>query len=345
MIRVVRLLHKLSQNTAYQAQLEKMLPTAALLNPGHDSVMMSYDFHLGPSGPKLIEVNTNAGGIWYACLSYNPDATVFPERLGSKLLKSFFNEFALFGKNPNAYPERIVILDEHPQEQPLYAEMLVFAALFRQAGIEVMIAGPEECIVKHNGLFIGDKRIDMIYNRHCDFYLKTSAMKKISDAWMNAQVCLSPNPRTYGLLADKQRMILWSHSEFPGSLGLSERETAIIAESIPETRLLESLTAEEAWRTRKQWVFKPDTGYASRGVYVGAKLTRVKFTELNPHSTVIQQRIRPSISQGEDNVMFKTDYRLFAYQDRILCISARIYQGQVTNLRTENGGFARVCII
>ncbi len=95
----------------------------------------------------------------------------------------------------------------------------------------------------------------------------------------------------------------------------------------------------------KQWVFKPDTGYASRGVYVGAKLTRVKFAELNPHRTVLQQRIRPSISQGEDNVMFKTDYRLFAYQDRILCVSARIYQGQVTNLHTENGGFARVCII
>lgn len=345
MIRVVRLLHKLSQNIAYQAQVEKMLPPAARLNPGHDSVMMGYDFHLGPSGPKLIEVNTNTGGIWYACLSYNPGATVFPERLASKLLDTFINEFALFSKNSNARPERIVILDEHPQEQPLYPEMQVFATLFRQAGIDVMIANPEACTAKNSGLYIDDKPIDMIYNRHCDFYLKTSAMKLINDAWMNAQVCLSPNPRTYGLLADKQRMILWSHSEFPGGLGLSVREMAIIAETIPETRLLESLTAEEAWRTRKQWVFKPDTGYASRGVYVGAKLTRVKFAELNPHSTLIQQRIPPSISQGGDNAMFKTDYRLFAYQDHILCVTARIYQGQVTNLRTENGGFARVCLV
>jgi hypothetical protein len=335
MVRVARLLHKLSQNIAYQALVEKMLPTAAQLNPGHDSVMMCYDFHLDPSGPKLIEVNTNAGGIWYACLSYNPDATVFPEPLGSKLLHTFINEFALFSKNSNTRPGLIVILDEHPQEQSLYSEMQVFATLFRQAGIDVMIADPEACIAKNGGLFIDDKRIDMIYNRHCDFYLKTSAMKKINEAWLNGRVCLSPNPRTYGLLADKQRMILWSDSALLSGLGLTGREITILAETVPETRLLESLSAQEAWGTRKKWVFKPDTGYACRGVYVGAKLTKVKFAELNPRNTLIQQRILPSISQGGDNTMFKTDYRLFAYQDRMLCVTARIYQGQVTNLRTK----------
>ena len=92
-------------------------------------------------------------------------------------------------------------------------------------------------------------------------------------------------------------------------------------------------------------VRKPDTGYASRGVYVGAKLTRHKFAELDPRNTVIQQRILPTLTQGGEDEVFKTEYRLFAYRDRIHCVSARIYQGQVTNLHTENGGFAKVRLV
>lgn len=345
MIRLVRLLHKLSGNRIYLDYLGNHLPASARFDPGHHSVMMGYDFHLGASGPKLIEVNTNAGGIWYASMCYGPQVAEFPERLGHQLLKDFIDDYALFRKNPDARPERIVILDEHPQQQPLYPEMRAFETLFRQAGIDAVIAAPEDILSDDKGLTVDGKRIDMIYNRHCDFYLKTPAVEKIRNAWLNGRACLSPNPHTYGLLADKQRMILWSQPELMRGFGLSRRESALLADTIPTTRLLNSLTAEEAWRTRKQWVFKPDTGYASRGVYVGEKLTKTKFAELDPNDTLIQKRIPPSISQGDGNALFKTDFRLFAYQDRILCVSARIYQGQVTNLRTENGGFAKVCLL
>lgn len=345
MIRTVRLLHKLSENPAYQALLQTTLPANAQFNSGHHSTMMGYDFHLSESGPKLIEVNTNAGGIWYAHLCYQPLASRFSERLGNRLLNSFIEEFALFSKNPDARPGCLAILDENPLEQPLYQEMQVFADLFRQAGIEVMITDPEALVVKDHGLYLGNKRIDMIYNRHCDFYLKSAAMENINSAWLKAQVCLSPNPRTYGLLADKRRMILWSQPELLEGLRLSRLELAILARTIPQTRLLKSLSLEEAWRTRKQWVFKPITGYASRGVYVGEKLTTSKFAELNPANTLIQQRIPPSLTWGGENGAFKTDYRLFAYRNRILAVSARLYQGQVTNLRTPNGGFAKIRMV
>ncbi len=41
----------------------------------------------------------------------------------------------------------------------------------------------------------------------------------------------------------------------------------------------------------------------------------------------------------------KTDFRLYFYRDRILGLAARLYQGQVTNLRTPGGGFAPVLVI
>ena len=345
MVRLVRVLHKISVNPSYRSFLKNDLPESAQADPGYFSVMMGYDFHLSESGPKLIEVNTNTGGIWYASMDSDALKTDFPARLKNELLNSFFDEFALFSKNPKARPKVIAILDEQPDQQPLYREMQVFASMFRQAGIDVVIADAERCTRKNSGLYINDRRIDMIYNRHCDFYLQTPVMEKIKNAWLNGEVCLSPNPYMYGLLADKRRMILWSQPELMKSFGLSARETSILNQTIPATRLLGSLSSEEAWKTRKHWVFKPDTGYASRGVYVGAKLTKTKFAELEPQNTVIQQRIIPTLTRGGEDEVFKTDYRLFAYRERIHCVSARIYQGQVTNLHTENGGFAKVRLV
>lgn len=345
MVRLVRLLQRVSQNRLYRQYLEQQLPASARFDPGHHSVMMGYDFHLDRSGPKLIEVNTNAGGLWYAHLAYHPQAIDFSGEFGRKLLQAFTDDYALFRRELGARPKFLVIVDEAPLQQPLYPEMQVFERLFQKAGIDAVIAAPEEIRSGDNGLFLDARRIDMIYNRHCDFYLETGALQTIREAWMEGRVCLSPNPHTYGLLADKRRMILWSQPELMRSFGLNEREAALLAETIPETRPLRSLSAEEAWRTRKQWVFKPDTGYASRGVYVGEKLTRHKFAELEHADTLLQRRIVPSITHGKGEEQFKTDYRLFTYRERLLGMAARIYQGQVTNLRTENGGFARVRLV
>ena len=33
-----------------------------VFEPGNTGVMMGYDFHITPEGPRLIEINTNAGG-------------------------------------------------------------------------------------------------------------------------------------------------------------------------------------------------------------------------------------------------------------------------------------------
>jgi hypothetical protein len=342
MINVVRLLYKLSENAGYRDYLESLLPVSARFDPGHQAVMMGYDFHLSETGPKLIEVNTNAGGIWYASLSHDPMAVEFSVRLSSNLLKTFCDDYGRFRKDAATRPARIVILDENPAEQPLYPEMRIFALMFEKAGIETVIAPPEAIEVQECGLSFDSKPVDMIYNRHCDFYLNASPLDHIREAYLKRQVCLSPNPRAYGLLADKRRMMLWCRPALMRGFGLADAELSILAETIPETLLLRDLTAGEAWRTRKQWVFKPDTGYASRGVYVGEKLTKHKLAELDPENTLVQRRIPPSMTPGESQQAFKTDYRLFVYRDRILGVAARIYQGQVTNLRTEDGGFARV---
>jgi len=343
MIKLARLLHKLSENRVYQALLADDLTETARLNPGHYSVMMGFDFHLTETGPKLIEVNTNAGGFWFACLAANPWGQDFDGRIGERLLASFLTEYALF-KGAAGRPTTLAIIDEHPESQFLYPEMQAFASLFKRAGINAVIADPGQLRLENDALYLGEQRVDMIYNRHCDFYLQTPAMAAIKAAWLAKQVCLSPNPHSYGLLADKRRMTLWSDPERLRGLDLSPDELKLLAATVPSTRLLATLPPEQAWQTRKHWVFKPDTGYASRGVYVGGKLTTGKLAQLDPRCTLIQEWVPPSLSRYDDELPFKTDYRLFAYKNRILGISARLYQGQVTNLRTPNGGFAKVIV-
>ena len=39
------------------------------------------------------------------------------------------------------------------------------------------------------------------------------------------------------------------------------------------------------------------------------------------------------------NAVMKADFRCYCYNGKIQLVAARLYQGQTTNFRTENGGF------
>ncbi|NOR80454.1 MAG: hypothetical protein GQ529_06415, partial [Methyloprofundus sp.] len=241
-------------------------------------------------------------------------------------------------------PKLIAIIDQQPQQQFLFPEMQVFAQLFEQAGIKTVIIDPSQVEVKDTRLYYQDQLIDLIYNRHCDFYLNTLEMQHIAKAWQQQSVCITPNPRVYGLLADKQRMIDWSEPDFLSGL-LAPKVATRLQAAIPDTHLLQSLAKDAVWSTRKQRVFKPATSYASRGVYIGDKLTKNKFNSFDPLTTLVQQRIKPTITLTPDGEKFKTDFRLFVYHNKILNVCARLYQGQVTNLRTHKGGFSKVKLV
>ncbi|NOQ63806.1 MAG: hypothetical protein GQ582_04780 [Methyloprofundus sp.] len=344
MITVVHDLQQLSEAPNYSNLLNE-LPATAKVKATHYSVMMAYDFHIDAAQQaKLIEVNTNAGGLWFACRSYQPEAQSFPQKLGEKLLATFLQDYRLFRQDPSATPKLIAIIDQDPQQQFLYPEMQVFAALFEQAGIKTVIIDPSQIDSREQHLYYQNQAIDLIYNRHCDFYLASDAMQPVAAAWQQQTVCLTPNPQVYCLLADKQRMVDWSMSDILTQI-LPEPIATRLQRAIPKTQILGLLDRQEAWAARKQKVFKPMTSYASRGVYIGKKLTKTKFNSLDFKKTLVQDWVKPTITQTEDGEQFKTDFRLFVYRNTILNVSARLYQGQVTNLRTHKGGFSKIKII
>ncbi|MBF0425503.1 MAG: hypothetical protein HQL66_06765 [Magnetococcales bacterium] len=356
MLRFVRAAYALSQHPGYIEAITPALPTIARFDPGHAAVMMGYDFHLTPEGPRLIEINTNAGGALLAYIAHHPDFALPPEpsmrtsllasRPARTLLGSFATELGLWRGGAPAKPQRLVILDDNPPGQYLYHEMATFAGLLQQWGVEATCADPAALTMTAAGVFLAEKPVAMIYNRHCDFYLAEPALAGLAAAYLARRVCLTPNPRAYGLLADKRRMILMSSPETLAAIGVPAVIRHCLEEVVPTTRLLADLDPETVWQERKAWVLKPVTAFSSRGVLVGEKMSRKRFLEQAPHTTLAQRLVPPSLTPvpGDDKPM-KTDFRLFVYRDRVLGVGARLYRGQVTNLRTPGHGYGPVQVI
>ncbi|MBF0126038.1 MAG: hypothetical protein HQM02_02400 [Magnetococcales bacterium] len=354
MLRLARTVRRFSRSAFYQEAIRPVTPESARVDPGHEAVMMGYDFHLTPNGPRLIEVNTNAGGglmayrAWQPCFPPGPcfpDAIYDPRERGqARLLQTFAREFALFTGGSASRPGLLVILDEAPEKQFLYPEMRAFATLLTQWGSETLIAAPEALEMGPRGVFHQGRRVEMIYNRHCDFYLESPQLAGLALAWSHRRVCLTPNPRQYGLLADKRRMILWSDPVFLRQAGLPDREIDLLTRIVPTTRFLASLDQEQVWASRNQWVFKPGVGFGSRGVLLGNKISRVRFNDLDPAITLAQRYIPPSQTVLGAQTM-KTDIRLYCYRDQPLGVAARVYRGQVTNFQMPGNGFLPVRLI
>jgi hypothetical protein len=240
----------------------------------------------------------------------------------------------LFGKK--GAPESVAIIDEDPEQQRLYVEFLVYRELFAEWGWNPQILDYRQ---------IDTSKFDFIYNRYTDFFLNNPESATLKAAFLMKQTCFSPNPYEYLLLADKQRMIDWS---MPGNLdkwGVCPEGQDIINAIVPPSLSLDLTNKEEVWAQRKNYFFKPKRAYGSKQSYKGASVSRKVFDEIAGHDFIAQGYVQPSeqvFTTPEGDQSFKFDLRCYAYQGRLQLIVARLYQGQVTNLRTPLGGFGCV---
>ncbi len=357
--RTVSQLFQFAHSPAYQKVLDADAEPLLRHVPGNFGVFMGYDFHITPQGPRLIEVNTNAGGallnglhtaslcdpVRLACLCSDllPVAT-----LEQKITATFQAEFAAV-RGTAAKLARVAIVDDRPQEQFLYPEFELFRALFALAGIEARVADTRALThAAEGGVEIDGWPVDLVYLRDTDFSLAGERTRVLRDAYLAGSVVVSPSPREHFLLADKRRMTIFSCEAALRSLGVSEETARWLATVIPETRSLADLGAEAAWRSRAEWVFKPAASFGSRAVYRGDKISRKRFEViLQEAGYVAQRRVDPglvTVETSEGPRAMKFDVRAYAYQDRVLLLGARVYEGQVTNLRSPGGGFSAICV-
>lgn len=308
-------------------------------DPAADSrpLLLSYDVHPTPQGPVLIEVNTNAGGVltaMQAAREVNECCAAWErEQLETRLLALFRRD--LLGHNPQRAGV-VAIVDDDLSAQPLLAEMQALAGLMRPFAQDVRVVDAAELAFSSGRLRHGATPIDRVYWRSTDFLLTEPRHDAIRRAVVEGAITLAPSPEAYRAIADKRRFVEWSKTpELARDVanGLSFR----IAETVPM-----STRPSEAWYAeRKEWVFKPVSGYASRGVYVGKKVSRRKLAEL-PAADYLAQRYAPHPVIDRNGGEWKYDVRFFADRGQIIGAAARVFQGQVVGMRTPGSGFAPI---
>ena len=92
----------------------------------------------------------------------------------------------------------------------------------------------------------------------------------------------------------------------------------------------------------------PSAAFGSRAVYRGDKISRRKLDEIAGRPRLPRPAARRAgTARGRDDEgprAMKFDVRAYAYRDEVLLLGARVYQGQVTNLRSPGGGFSAICV-
>ena len=355
---VVATIERVAKLPGYQAQALTRANPMAQHTWGPQSVCMGYDFHLSHSGPKLIEVNTNAGGLLLnaalaraqeACCAELDPAFVssgHDANLKTELLDMFANEWRL---QRGTQPWRnVLIVDSAPQAQYLAPEFELFRQLFAQHGLQAMVADPSELLWQGGQLLYQGAQVDLVYNRLTNFYLEDPAHQALRLAHEAGAVVLTPHPHAHALMADKRNLIALSQDSLLTAWGAATADRKLLAASVPMTRLVTPERADELWAQRRQLFFKPVAGYGAKAAYRGDKLTRRVWAEILAGDFVAQALVPPSERLIEvDGVPtdLKFDIRAYAYAGQVQLLAARMYSGQTTNFRTPGGGFAPVIVV
>jgi glutathione synthase/RimK-type ligase-like ATP-grasp enzyme len=359
MDRTIRLIDRALRSAPFRDRVHDRCPSIARLERAPAEGILGFDFHLGEALPKLIEINTNPGGLLINhalagalaaccdCLGDRLDGLA-AGRIPLDDLPA--RVVALFGQQCPTRPtgtsrRHVVIVDDEPTQQYLYPEFLLYRALFESAGWHADIVDPQQLQLRDARLWLEDEPVDLVYNRLTDFHLDEPRHAILRLAHESGAAVLTPDPAAHARWADK-RLLVWLRDEsLLAEAGLDAGDRQHLLRSIPATEIVTGAASADLWRRRKQLFFKPVDGYGSKAAYRGDKLTRATFERILATPYVAQALAPTSMRRVEydgQQVDLRVDVRNYTHDGETWLRAARLYRGQATNFRTPGGGFAPV---
>ena len=346
---------------AYQQAALASAPEIASLNFGPAGVFMAYDFHLGADGPRLIEINTNAGGaLLNAALARahrdccEPmqglmDAASDLTRLDDTFVAMFRAEWQA---QRGAQPLRsVLITDDAPESQYLAPEFALARQLLLAHGITAAVGDARELQWKDGALWhpaLPGEAVDLVYNRLTDFSLAEPAHEALRSAYVAGAAVVTPHPRAHALYADKRNLIALGDDALLASWGVSAQDRRLLQAVVPHTELVTAAHADDLWARRRQLFFKPVAGYGAKAAYRGDKLTKSVWAHITAGGFIAQALVPPSerlVDVDGVPTRLKLDLRAYTYRGQVQLLAARTYTGQTTNFRTAGGGFSPVVVL
>lgn len=353
-LKLIKSVESVIASEDFQSEVLNFSPAVSHQNFGPHGVFMGYDFHLTENGPKLIEINTNAGGGYLnlvlaraqlaCCEGVKPACDL--DRLDADFVSMFKTEWLT---QKGELPLRtIAIIDSEPEKQYLYPEFKLFESLFKKHGMECFILDQKDLELRGAELWFENTRIDLIYNRSTDFQFEMEVSAQIKQSYLAGGVVVTPNPHHHAIFANKLNLEILSNTDHLKKLNVASDDIEVLSKGVPKSFKLTKENREDFWKKRRQYFFKPSAGYGSKAAYRGDKITLKVWEEISHSNYIAQEIVQPGmrvVQVGEVQSELKLDLRAYTYQGQLQLLASRLYTGQTTNFRTQGGGFAPVFML
>jgi hypothetical protein len=273
---------------------------------------MGYDFHLAGDAPRLIEINTNAGGAFLNAFSAKAQlaccadvaaaiADAQAPNFDSDVIAMFEAEWRLQGRVGR--PKIIAIVDDAPERSISIPNFFWRSDCLSQRHGS-MIADSSEPAYDGHVLTCRGEPIDLVYNRLVDFDLSQPQHVALRRAYSDSAAVLTPTPHNHATLADKRNLTLLTDANRLREWGIAETTRTALA-SIPNAVVVKSDNADDLWQRRKSLFFKPVAGHGGKAVYRGDKLTRSTWADILGADYIAQDLAPPGerlIKLGDETV-------------------------------------------
>lgn len=360
--RAVAAIERVIALPAYREHALAHAPAIARHDFGPAGVFMGYDFHMAKDVPRLIEINTNAGGAFLnaalarvhteCCVPMHPlfDGADRRAPVEDTFMAMFHAEWqAQRGDTPL---RSVLIVDNEPETQYLAPEFELACQLFKHHGLNAAVGDARQLrwqagALWHPALPEGVE-VDLVYNRVTDFDLSDPAHQALRSAYEAGAAVVTPHPRAHALHAHKSNLITLSDDALLARWDVPLQDRQLLQQVVPRTEAVTPAIADDLWARRRTLFFKPVAGYGAKAAYRGDKLTRRVWGEISAGGFVAQALVPPSerlVNVDGVATRLKLDVRAYTYRGRVQLLAARSYQGQTTNFRTEGGGFSPVVVL
>src|SRR3546814_591716 len=146
--RVAATVFDVAANPRYRQHVLQWAPDIATHDPGSVGGVLGLDFHLTVDGPRLIEINTNPGGLLLNAMALDAVRSCAPSiwttwTTGAEAQKAAVSAWLLdLELQLGRMPARLAIVDVAPEEQFLYREFELYATAFQEQGLDCVIHAP-----------------------------------------------------------------------------------------------------------------------------------------------------------------------------------------------------------
>jgi hypothetical protein len=325
------------------------------IRPAAAGVFLGYDFHLGPDGPQLIEINSNAGGaLLNACLLRAQRACCAPV---ARMMPAPSPDEAAFSpcsaRNGGWPVARLAAAGARrhrrraPAEQYLAPEFELFRQLFEANGIAALVADPAELSFDGERLCCRGEVVDLVYNRLTDFFSRRAAAPGAARGLSGRR--RRPHAASAGACAVRRQA--QSGRSSATSAGCRpdrrrRRRPTTAGEQHPAYRGSHPEKRRGLLGQPQAVVLQAGRGFRQQG---DVSWRQADAARVRRRSRAAATSRRRSSAPSERRLLidgveqdFKLDLRNYVYRGAVQLVSARLYRGQTTNFRTPGGGFAAV---